>query len=92
MILMSLGSGSGCDTQFLFSDDILGDYDERLPRHARAYRNFAAEYRRLQDERLAAFREYIADVNEGRFPGREHLVEMEGALLDEVVRAVRPPM
>ena len=25
MLLMSLGSGSGCDTQFLFSDDILGD-------------------------------------------------------------------
>ncbi|MGI9240714.1 MAG: 3-methyl-2-oxobutanoate hydroxymethyltransferase, partial [Verrucomicrobiales bacterium] len=24
MLLMSLGSGTGCDTQFLFSDDILG--------------------------------------------------------------------
>ena len=65
---MSLGSGSGCDTQFLFSDDILGDYDERPPRHAKAYRNFAAEHRRLQRERIAAFREYIADVNAGRFP------------------------
>src|SRR5690606_41695016 len=54
MILMSLGSGTGCDTQFLFSDDILGDYDERPPRHAKAYRNFAAEYRRLQEERIAA--------------------------------------
>ncbi len=86
MLLMSLGSGSGCDTQFLFSDDILGDYDERPPRHAKAYRNFAAEHRRLQAERLAAFREYIADVNEGRFPERSHLVEMEAAQLDEVVR------
>jgi 3-methyl-2-oxobutanoate hydroxymethyltransferase len=86
MILMSLGSGSGCDTQFLFSDDILGDYDERLPRHAKAWRNFAAEHRRLQEERIAAFREYISDVHEGRFPERRHLVEMDGALLDEVVR------
>ncbi len=86
MLLMSLGSGSGCDTQFLFSDDILGDYEERPPRHAKAYRNFAAEHRRLQAERLAAFREYIADVNEGRFPARSHLVEMEVAQLDEVVR------
>lgn len=86
MLLMSLGSGSGCDTQFLFSDDILGDYDERPPRHAKAYRNFAAENRRLQQERLAAFREYIADVNEGRFPERGHLVEMDAALLDEVVK------
>ncbi len=88
MLLMSLGSGPGCDTQFLFSDDILGDYDERPPRHAKAYRNFAAEHRRLQQERLAAFREYIADVNEGRFPERGHLVEMEAPLLDEVVRSI----
>jgi len=88
MLLMSLGSGSGCDTQFLFSDDILGDYDERPPRHARAYRNFAAEHRRLQQERLAAFREYIADVHEARFPERSHLVEMESPFLDEVVRTI----
>jgi 3-methyl-2-oxobutanoate hydroxymethyltransferase len=88
MLLMSLGSGSGCDTQFLFSDDILGDYDERPPRHAKAYRNFAAEHRRLQAERIAAFREYIADVQEGRFPERSHLVEMEAPFLDEVVREI----
>jgi len=91
MILMSLGSGTGCDTQFLFSDDILGDYDERPPRHAKAYRNFAAEHRRLQQERLAAFREYIADVHEGRFPQRSHLVEMEAALLEEVTRSLAAP-
>jgi len=88
LILMSLGSGTGCDTQFLFSDDILGDYEERPPRHARAYRNFAAEHRRLQTERIAAFREYIADVNEGRFPERGHLVEMDARLLDEVMRSI----
>jgi len=84
MILMSLGSGGGCDTQFLFSDDILGDYEERLPRHAKAYRNFLEENRRLQRERIAAFGEYIADVKEGRFPDQGHLIEMDEALLDEV--------
>lgn len=88
MILMSLGSGSGLDTQFLFSDDILGDYDERLPRHAKAYRNFLEEHRRLQRERIAAFGEYIADVQTGRFPERCHLVEMEAPLLQEVIGAV----
>lgn len=89
MILMSLGSGDGCDTQFLFSDDILGDYDERLPRHAEAYRNFLEENRRLQQERIAAFREYIADVKEGRFPEQCHLVEMDEKLLKEVVRSIQ---
>src|SRR5213592_3828914 len=60
LLLMSLGSGSGCDSQFLFSDDILGDYDERIPRHAKAYRNFRQEYARLQNERVAAFQEFAA--------------------------------
>jgi len=88
LLLMSLGSGDGCDTQFLFSDDILGDYAERLPRHAKAYRNFLEEHRRLQRERIAAFSEYIADVKAGRFPERGHLIEMEKALLEEVVATI----
>ncbi|HIG27651.1 MAG TPA: ketopantoate hydroxymethyltransferase [Verrucomicrobiales bacterium] len=88
MLLMSLGSGSGCDTQFLFSDDILGDYGERLPRHAKAYRDFLSEYRRLQEERVAAFREYSSDVKEGRFPEIGHLVSMDEALLKQVQKDV----
>ncbi|MCB1232292.1 MAG: 3-methyl-2-oxobutanoate hydroxymethyltransferase [Verrucomicrobiae bacterium] len=85
LLLMSLGSGSGCDTQFLFSDDILGDYDERIPRHAKAYRDFVGEYRRLQQERIAAFREYSEDVREGRFPERCHLSEMDADRLEQVI-------
>ena len=89
MILMSLGSGDGCDTHFLFSDDILGDYDERIPRHAKAYRNFVKEYRRLQRERVAAFSEYVADVKEHRFPEKSHLIEMDEKILKKVMSAVK---
>jgi 3-methyl-2-oxobutanoate hydroxymethyltransferase len=85
LFLMSLGSGSGCDSQFLFSDDILADYDERIPRHARAYRNFRKEYQRLQQERVAAFKEYAADVKNGAFPEAKHLVAMDE---DEFKKAV----
>src|SRR5438477_8823691 len=88
MILMSLGSGAGCDTQFLFSDDILGDYDERIPRHARAYRNFLKEYQRLQQERIAAFKEYADDVNSGRFPEARHLVAMDDAEFKKAVASI----
>jgi 3-methyl-2-oxobutanoate hydroxymethyltransferase len=84
MLLMSLGSGSGCDTQFLFSCDILGDYEERLPRHAKAYRDFLAEHRRLQSERIAAFREYVEDVQEGRFPEKGNLVSIDATVLEQL--------
>jgi 3-methyl-2-oxobutanoate hydroxymethyltransferase len=88
LILMSLGSGSGCDTQFLFSDDILGDYDERIPRHARAYRNFLQEYKRLQTERISAFKEYAADVISGRFPQPSNLITMDEAALTEAIATI----
>jgi len=88
LILMSLGSGPGCDTQFLFSDDILGDYDERIPRHAKAYRNFLQEYRRLQNERLAAFKEYADDVRSGRFPQSSNLVSIDDAILTEAIQVI----
>ena len=88
LILMSLGSGPGCDTQFLFSDDILGDYDERIPRHAKAYRNFLREYQRLQNERVAAFREYAADVKSGQFPQATNLIDMDDAALASAVRLI----
>jgi 3-methyl-2-oxobutanoate hydroxymethyltransferase len=90
LLLMSLGSGTGCDTQFLFSDDILADYEERPPRHAKAYRNFLAEYRRLQQERIAAFCEYVEDVRNGRFPEARHLVELDDAQFKEIIASLPP--
>jgi len=88
MLLMSLGSGPGCDTQFLFSDDILGDYNERIPRHAKAYRNFLKEYERLQNERIAAFKEYAADVTSGQFPQSSNLVSMDEAAYREAIKSI----
>ncbi len=88
LFLMSLGSGGGCDSQFLFSDDILADYNERIPRHAKAYRNFRKEYQRLQQERVAAFKEYGDDVKSGRFPETHHLVTMDEAAFQEAMEAI----
>ncbi len=68
LFMISMGSGTGCDAQYLFSCDVLGETRGHVPRHARVYRNFAAERDRLQRERVAAFREYHADVQSGAFP------------------------
>jgi 3-methyl-2-oxobutanoate hydroxymethyltransferase len=77
ILLWSMGSGAGCDAQYLFAEDILGEGKTRVPRHAKIYRNFAAEYERLQNERVAAFKEYAADVESGAFPEPGHLVGMK---------------
>jgi len=76
ILVWSMGAGAGCDAQYLFSSDMLGYTEGHVPRHAKAYRNFQAEYARLQQERIAAFSEFVAEVGSGAFPERQHLVEM----------------
>lgn len=84
MLTISLGSVAGCDVQYLFSADLLGENRGHIPRHAKSYRNFAAERDRLQAERVAAYREYIADVEGGTFPEDRHIVTMDDATFTDV--------
>lgn len=76
LLLWSMGSGAGCDAQYLFSEDILGENRGHVPRHAKVYRQFAAEYDRLKQERIDAFTEYRDDVASGAFPESGHVVHM----------------
>ena len=69
-----MGTGAGDDAQYLFAEDVLGYTPGRRPRHAKVYREFKAEFGRLQRERVAAFAEFEADVASGAYPGEEHLV------------------
>lgn len=78
LTVISMGSGGGCDVQYLFAVDILGETAGKVPRHARVYRDFAAEYARLQQERISAFAEFRDDVLCGRFPAQDELVGIDG--------------
>lgn len=90
ILLIGMGSGTGCDAQYLFSTDILGDNEGHVPRHARVYRNFKAEYQRLHDESIAAFREFKADVDSGAYPASNQLVEIKDEEFAKFMAAVEP--
>ena len=79
LFLVSMGAGTGCDCQYLFSDDVLGQNTGHIPRHAKIYRNFTAEYARLQQERIAAMKEFHADVQSGAYPQAAHVVKADPA-------------
>lgn len=85
MLMISMGSGSGCDAQYLFSTDILGTNRGHVPRHAKQYRDLKVEEDRLQQERVSAFSEYHADVKSGGFPDNSHLVPIADAEFDRFV-------
>jgi 3-methyl-2-oxobutanoate hydroxymethyltransferase len=88
LLLWSMGAGSGCDAQYLFAEDILGENQGHVPRHAKVYRNFAAEYDRLQTERVAAFAEFRDDVASGAFPESGHIVQMNARELDRFLEGL----
>ena len=88
MIMLGMGAGAGADAQYLFAEDVLGHTAGHRPRHAKVYRNFAAELERLQAERVAAFGEFVADVGSGAYPGAEHTVTIDDAEYDAFLKAV----
>ena len=79
LCVVSMGSGTGCDAQYLFAEDILGTNSGHVPRHAKTYRNLAAEYDRLQGLMTEAFSEYAAEVRDGVFPAARHVLPVDEA-------------
>lgn len=88
MLMISMGAGTGCDAQYLFADDVLGSNRGHRPRHAKVYRNFAAEFDRLQNERVAAFAEFADDVRSGAYPEKGHEVAIDRNELEAFLRLV----
>ena len=88
LFLISMGSGAGCDAQYLFSMDILGSNPGHYPRHSKRYRDFRAEYERLHGERVAAYGEYRADVDAGVYPAAEHKLQIDEVELADFIEAL----
>ncbi len=88
LFLISMGSGAGCDAQYLFSMDILGSNTGHYPRHSKTYRDFRAEYERLHTERVAAYGEYRADVSSGAYPAERHKLQIDETELARFVEAL----
>ena len=91
LITSSIGAGSGGDIQFLFAEDILGDGPGPFARHSKQYRDFHALRQHMQQERVSAFREYIADVQTQAFPGPEHVIQAGPELVNAFLEKLDKP-
>lgn len=52
------------------------------------YRHFAPALERLQQERVAAFREFKADVDSGGYPAEVHTISLDDDAFTAFVEAV----
>ncbi len=90
LVMISMGSGNGCDAQYLFSTDILGTNRGHVPRHAKRYVDLAAEEDRLQRLRIDAFSAYVDEVAGGQFPDDSRLVPIDENELASFLAALDP--
>ncbi len=77
LFLISMGAGPAGHAQYLFSDDVLGQTTGHVPRHAKRYADFASEYARLQDMRIAAMTAFANDVHQGAYPAPQYMVDSD---------------
>ena len=77
LFTLSIGAGSKCDGQFLFSEDILGCSNIDFPRHAKKYRDFNKLYSKMQKERIAAYTEFKQDVVSQKFPSGKQTIGID---------------
>ncbi len=88
LMTSSIGGGSGGDIQFLFAEDILGNNAPPYPRHSKQYRDVYAMQQAIQQERVGGFKDYIADVESGGFPAKEHVIKAPDGLMPAFLEKV----
>jgi 3-methyl-2-oxobutanoate hydroxymethyltransferase len=81
LVTLGMGCGAGCDSQYLFSCDVLGTGTSRTPRHGKQYADLASEELRLQQLRVNAFKAFAEDVRGRGYPEKRHEVHVDEAVL-----------
>lgn len=89
LVTEGMGCGGVCDTQYLFSCDVLGTNRGHYPRHAKKYADLAAEEDRLQRMRVDAFRAFAADVQSGGYPERAHEIHVGEGVMEALAKITR---
>ncbi len=62
---IGIGAGAACDGQVLVIHDMLGLFDDFTPK-------FVKRYADLKKTITDAVKNYVAEVHDGKFPGKEH--------------------
>jgi 3-methyl-2-oxobutanoate hydroxymethyltransferase len=83
LFLISMGGGAQGHAQYLFSDDVLGQNDGHIPRHAKVYADFRSERAKLQEKRVAAMRAFADDVHSGAYPSADYVVSARAEVVAE---------
>ena len=72
-----MGSGTICDAQYLFSEDILGYNNSHIPRHAKTYGNLKKNYDEIKTKSIQSYKLFIKDVRNKKYPNKKQHIKIE---------------
>ncbi len=72
VFMIGMGSGKGCDAQYLFAEDILGYNKDHIPRHAKVYSNLSKDYENIKSKSIKAFKKFRSEVILKKYPEKKH--------------------
>ena len=72
IFMIGMGSGQGCDAQYLFSEDILGYNKGHIPRHAKVYEDISEDFERMKNKSVKAYKKFKSEINGGVYPEKKH--------------------
>ena len=79
IFVIGMGSGQGCDAQYLFSEDILGYNKGHIPRHSKVYTNLSEDYGKIKKKSIQAFKEFKSEINNKIYPESKHDIKIMDA-------------
>lgn len=74
---IGIGAGNKCDGQILVVQDLLGMYNDLVPK-------FVKQYRKLGEEIQDGIKEYIKEVEAGIFPQEKHAFKIDRETMEEL--------
>ncbi len=77
---IGIGAGPHCDGQVQVIHDILGLYDDFVPKHTR-------QYLKLSETMTAALAQYAQEVRDGAFPTSKESFDMDESLLQDLLES-----
>ena len=89
LVMLGMGARRYADAQYLFTEDVCGYRRNRKPHHGKAYRDFAPELARLENERISALKEFKADADSGGYPAAEHAVPIRDDEFEAFLKAAK---
>ena len=89
VFMIGMGSGKGCDAQYLFAEDILGYNKGHIPRHAKVYSDIGKDFDRIKDKSKKAFKMFKDDVESAKYPSVEHDINISDIEFNKFAKNIK---